>query len=112
MEFSSFFNYTELQLLLGAKIKETRLSIGRYNQKEQAAAAGVAYSTYRLIEQQGKGSIEDFMKILISMGKVDALNLLFEKKEARSVMDNFADEYSNSTMRHSRPKRCIQRIRS
>ncbi|MDD4969905.1 MAG: hypothetical protein PHT07_10805 [Paludibacter sp.] len=109
MEFSSFYNYEELQAILGAKIKEMRLSIGRYNQREQAAAAGVPYSTYRLIEQQGRGSIEDFMKILLSMGKVDNLNMLFEKRDD-SVMDNFKEVYDKHSPRRMRTSR--QRIRS
>lgn len=91
MEFSSFYSYDELQTILGAQIKETRLSIGRHTQKEQALAAGIPHSTYKLIEQQGKGSIEDLIKVLISMGKVDALNLLFAKEE-ENIIQNFKDE--------------------
>lgn len=111
MEFASFYNYTELQAILGAKIKETRLSIGRYTQKEQAQTAGVPYSTYKLIEQQGKGSLEDFMKILLSMGRVDSLNMLFAKKE-ESVMDNFKEAYSElNTKRIRKHPSQRQRIR-
>lgn len=110
MEFSSFYNYEELQAILGAKIKEMRLSAGRYNQEEQALAAGIPYSTYKLIEQKGKGSIEDFMKILLSMGKVDSLNMLFNKGED-SVMDNFREVYHEQKPRHVRSSRSTQRSR-
>lgn len=110
MEFSSFYNYEELQAILGAKIKEMRLSIGRYNQQEQAMAAGIPYSTYKLIEQKGKGSIEDFMKILLSMGRVDSLNMLFDQRE-ESVMDNFREAYDGQRPRSIRSSRSAPRSR-
>lgn len=110
MEFSSFYNYEELQSILGAKIKEMRLSVGRYNQKEQASAAGIPYSTYKLIEQRGKGSIEDFIKILLSMGRVDSLNMLFDKRED-SVMDNFREAFNERRPRSVPSSRSTQRSR-
>lgn len=103
MEFSPFYNYSELQSILGGKIKETRLSIGRYTQEEQAKAAGVSYSSYKLIEQQGKGSIEDFIKILLSMGKIDSLNVMFAKSED-SVMDNFKEAYGEQGVKRVRQR--------
>lgn len=99
LEFSLFNTYDEVQSILGARIKRARLSIGRHTQKEQAAAAGIPYSTYRLIELQGKGSIEDLIKVFISMGKVNELNLLFPKEE-ESLIKNYKDE-----MKQTKPMR-------
>ena len=104
MEFSSLYNFVELQQILGAKIKETRIDIGRFTQKEQAQAAGVPYSTYRRIELQGKGSIEDLIKILISLGKVSDLNALF-MTYTDSVIENYNISLKN------KPRKRIYRKR-
>ncbi len=59
----------EYLLDLGARIKKARIA-SDLTQKELAQKAGIPLSTYRRFEQKGAGSMKDFVKICIALGRI------------------------------------------
>jgi len=60
---------------IAQKIKKKRLALN-YTQEEFSSSSGVALSTYRTFEKTGKGSFENFITILTSLGAVSNLEAL------------------------------------
>ena len=69
---SLLMNLKELQLFLSYRIKQARIS-SNLTQKELASRANISLSTYRRLEQKGEGSIKDFIKTLVALGRVQEL---------------------------------------
>ena len=68
MDNFQFFTTSEIQDILGRKIKTIRKSKG-WTQKEMAKRADIPLSTYARFEQRGEGSMRDFAKILVILGR-------------------------------------------
>lgn len=70
----SFLDFTHAQILkeLGRRIKFERVA-QNITQKDFATHSGVSYATLRLIEGSGKGSMGDYLLLLISLNRLSAL---------------------------------------
>lgn len=71
---------------LGSAIKARRVAIG-FTQADAAKRSGVAYRTWRRMEQDGKASIEDLARAAIVLHCEDGLVALFPMPIASSMED-------------------------
>ena len=83
----ALLSLSEMVENLGSKIKSERLRQGKYSQLEFAKKAGIAHSTYRRIEQTGKGSIEDFVKCFIVLKRINDLESLLAEPEYSPILE-------------------------
>lgn len=60
-------------VMLGERLRDHRLS-QNLSQKMLSDRSGVAYSTLRKIESTGKGAMDDYVAVLMSLGLVDQLD--------------------------------------
>lgn len=69
-----FLDSTHAQILkeLGRRIKFERVA-QNITQRDFATHSGVSYATLRLIESSGKGSMGDYVLLLISLNRISAL---------------------------------------
>lgn len=74
----------ELATTLGQRIKARRLGMG-YTQADAAARAGVAYRTWRRLENEGKASIVDLVRAAIALRCERDLAALFPEPAATSM---------------------------
>ena len=72
----SLLSPEEVCYFIADRIREERLRQGRDTQKSLAAKADIPHTTYKLIEREGKGSIENLVRILAALGKVEDLSHL------------------------------------
>ena len=86
---------------LAKSINTVRLANGMYTQKQQAAAAGLAPSTYIKMEQSGQGSLRDFLKVMMSLGRLHELDNLLNVEED----DLFAPKKKKDEKKRIRNKR-------
>ena len=77
---------SELICDLGSAIKARRVAIG-FTQADAAERSGVAYRTWRRMEQEGKASIEDLARAAIALRCEDGLVGLFPMPVAASMED-------------------------
>jgi transcriptional regulator with XRE-family HTH domain len=78
-------NIKEIEKDLSIKIKKRRVSLG-FTQREFALKAHISISTYRIFEQSGKGSFENFIKIIKMLGLINQLDNMIKPIEL-SVVD-------------------------
>ncbi|MAC84371.1 MAG: hypothetical protein CL624_09575 [Arcobacter sp.] len=71
---------SEILAFFAKKIKNERLR-QKIKQDEFALKAGISLSTYKTFENKGKGSFENFIKIMIALGKVGELEKLLIEPE-------------------------------
>lgn len=62
------YTHQEIQYSLADKISSVRKQNG-ITQKEMSLKTGIPLSTYARIEQLGEGSLKDFSKILLALGR-------------------------------------------
>ncbi len=67
----------EIQKDLAKKIKTKRLVLN-YTQEDFAIKSGITLSTYRSFENSGKGSFENFIKIIYALGRINELDKFLE----------------------------------
>lgn len=72
----SLMSSEEVCFFIADSIREERLRQGRDTQKSLAAKADIPHTTYKLIEREGKGSIENLVRVLSALGKVEDLSNL------------------------------------
>ena len=77
---------SELTGDLGSAIKARRVAIG-FTQADAAERSGVAYRTWRRMEQEGKASIEDLARAAIALRCEDGIAALFPMPVAASIDD-------------------------
>ena len=82
------FTHQDIQHQIADKIKAVRKQQKR-TQKQMAAKADVPLSTYARIEQRGEGSVKDFAKILMALGRADEIDKILET-QAETPMDAYA----------------------
>ncbi len=90
----------ELQLYLGKKIKEARLSENK-TQKELAAESDIPLSTYQKLEQKGEGSLKDFLKILIALNRINELETLLDHAKYSPVEEYQSRKKAKKRVRHA-----------
>lgn len=78
----------ELCKYVASKVRRERTR-RRVSQAEFARAAGVPLRTYKRFESDGAASLETFLRILSSMGRIRYLTMLFPQPmpEARLTLD-------------------------
>ncbi len=76
----------EIQEYLSKKIKDERL-VQNLTQKELALKANIPLATFRRFEQKGEGSIKDFIKILVALGRVNELENILKQSEYSPIKE-------------------------
>lgn len=69
---------------LGARIKARRIALN-FTQQVAAERAGIAYRTWRRIENEGKASIEDLVRASLALRCEDGVEALFPEPVARNM---------------------------
>lgn len=77
IEAFSLRNPDALIQAIGQRMRRQRLAMG-LTQQELAERAGVSLSTLKLMEQQGKGSLQRFAKVAVVLGLDGDLRQLFK----------------------------------
>lgn len=74
------YTVNEIKKTISKRVKQERIKQNK-TQKEFSVKSGIKLSTYKKFEKEGEGSFENFLLILISLGKIgDIEDLLAEKK--------------------------------
>ena len=81
----ALYTLDELHEYIAKKIKQERVRQGSLTQREFAKKAGIPLSTYARLEQTGQGSIDDLIKTLIVLKRVDELELLIRNQEQETL---------------------------
>lgn len=74
------YTHLDIQYQLADKIKAIRKE-KKITQKQMSLNADIPLSTYARIEQLGEGSLKDFSKILISLGRADEIGKILQVTE-------------------------------
>ncbi len=82
------YTHQDLQLQIAQKIQAVRKQ-QKKTQKQMAAKSDVPLSTYARIEQIGEGSLKDFCKILVALGRADEIEKILQI-QTLSPMDLYA----------------------
>lgn len=82
---------TELLKSLAARLKARRVALG-WTQVEAAGRAGVAYRTWRRLENEGQASLEDMVKAAVALRCDEGLEALFPLPAAASLDDLLAQQ--------------------
>ena len=77
---------TEVARTLADRVKTLRLQ-KKWKRSTLAARSGVSESSLRRFEQSGKVSLENFLKLLSALGRLDEMNELLQPPAARSIED-------------------------
>ena len=64
--------HTDIQEILADKIYHVRKK-QKLTQKDICMRTGIPLSTYQRLEQEGEGSLKNFAKILIALGRADEI---------------------------------------
>lgn len=82
-----FYTAPDIQQTFADKTKNIRKSKG-WTQKEMAQRADIPLSTYARFEQLGEGSMRDFAKIIVTLGRGDEIEKILNlAAENESPMD-------------------------
>jgi len=99
IEAFKFRNPDVLIQTIGRRLRLQRLTMG-LTQEELAERAGVSLSTLKLMEQQGKGSLQRLAKVAVVLGlDADLRNLFSGQRSFQSL------EAVERTGRHRAPQR-------
>ncbi len=93
---------SELTRQIGQRIRKRRATLG-WTQVEAASRAGIAYRTWRRLEDEGKASIEDMVKAAVALRAEDALAQLFPEPEARNLDELLARQRSEAARKGRQP---------
>lgn len=78
------FSPGEILRALGERLRRVRLSRG-LTQQELAVRAGVSLSTLKLLERQGKGSLQRLVRVALVLGAAADFGDLFREPGAESI---------------------------
>lgn len=78
------YTHLDIQYQLADKIKALRKE-KKMTQKQMSLRADIPLSTYARIEQLGEGSLKDFTKILISLGRADEIGKILQSTDVTPV---------------------------
>jgi transcriptional regulator with XRE-family HTH domain len=76
----------EILLELSCKFKKLRLT-KKWKRSTLSKRSGVPESTLRRFEQTGKVSMENFLKLIYTMGRLDEMEALLNPPSALSIND-------------------------
>lgn len=76
----------EISQLLAARLKELRL-VKRWKRCSLAERSGVTEASLKRFEQTGKVSMENFLKLVFALGRVDEMETLLKPPRARSIKE-------------------------
>jgi len=76
-----FRNPTHLTREIGQRLRDHRKARG-WTQAELAERAGISLSTLKLLEREGKGSLQRLAKVAVILGIDDGLRQLFHEAPA------------------------------
>ncbi|MDA3918517.1 MAG: helix-turn-helix domain-containing protein [Deltaproteobacteria bacterium] len=76
----------EMSLQLAGKLKALRLS-KKWKQSTLAKRSGVTQASLRRFEQTGKISMENFLKLIHALGRLDEMESLMERPAVKSLND-------------------------
>ncbi len=93
---------TEQLLSLAGRLKARRVALG-WTQVEAAQRAGVAYRTWRRLENEGQASLEDMVRAAVALRCDDGLGALFPLPAAASL-DELLAQQAASAKRPSRTR--------
>jgi transcriptional regulator with XRE-family HTH domain len=99
-------NRKEIMKDLAKKIKQNRISLD-LTQEEFSKRSGVKLSTYRTFERSGKGSLENFIAILLAFGMESEFEKLFPKTSI-SPKDLYEGKTKKIKMRVKKSKKDIE----
>ncbi|MBW0152065.1 MAG: helix-turn-helix transcriptional regulator [Phenylobacterium sp.] len=91
---------TELLQSLAGRLKARRVALG-WTQVEAARRAGVAYRTWRRLENEGQASLEDMVKAAVALRCDEGLTALFPLPAAASL-DELLAQQATAAKRPSR----------
>jgi len=72
---------------IGVRLRRQRLAKG-WTQEELAKRAGLSISTLKLMEHQGKGSLQRFAKVAVALGLDGELRFLFADQKSYGSLDD------------------------
>lgn len=81
--------------MLAGRLKARRVALG-WTQKETAQRAGIAYRTWRRLENEGKASFEDVIKSAVALRCEGGLEALFPLPAATSLDDLLKHQAGNA----------------
>ena len=82
---------TEVLKSLAGRLKARRVALG-WTQVEAAGRAGVAYRTWRRLENEGQASLEDMVKAAVALRCDEDLGALFPLPAAASLDELLAQQ--------------------
>ncbi len=71
---------------LANRLKKLRL-IKKWKRSTLAKRSGVTEASLKRFEQTGKVSLENFVKLVFTLGRIDELDTLLRPPKARSIAD-------------------------
>lgn len=84
---------------IGVRLRDQRLAKG-WTQKQLAERAGISVSTLKLMEHEGKGSLQRLAKVAVCLGIDGELRSLFADRSSYSSLDEV-----ERTVRKRAPRR-------
>ncbi len=82
----SLRNPTHLARQIGSRLRDHRKARG-WTQAELAERAGISLSTLKLLEREGKGSLQRLAKIAVILNLDGSLNQLFSETPAFASLE-------------------------
>lgn len=76
----------EISQTLAARLKELRL-LKRWKRRTLAERSGVTEASLKRFEQTGKVSMENFLKLVFALGRLDEIETLLRPAAARSIKE-------------------------
>jgi transcriptional regulator with XRE-family HTH domain len=76
----------EVSQTLAARLKELRL-LKRWKRRTLAERSGVTEASLKRFEQTGKVSMENFLKLVLALGRLDEIETLLRPAAARSMKE-------------------------
>ncbi|WP_051330678.1 helix-turn-helix domain-containing protein [Niveispirillum irakense] len=90
-----------LCVAIGGRLRDLRIQ-QRLRQQDMADRSGIPLSTYRLMERQGAGSLENFLRAAAVLGATAAFQQLFQPvEEAESLDDLLRRRRRPARVRHA-----------
>ncbi|MDY0220528.1 MAG: helix-turn-helix domain-containing protein [Desulfobacterium sp.] len=76
----------EISQILAIRLKELRL-LKRLKRSTLAERSGVTQASLKRFEQTGKVSMENFLKLVMALGRLDEMETLLRPARARSIQE-------------------------
>jgi transcriptional regulator with XRE-family HTH domain len=86
---------SEIQHMLANRLRARRIAMG-WTQQAAAQRAGIAYRTWRRLENEGKASFEDVIKSAVALRCEGGLEALFPQPAATSLDDLLKHQAANA----------------